>query len=129
MLKVAIGIIKNDADQFLMSARTSGPYAGYWEFPGGKIEANESSAAACVRELYEEIGIEVHDLHHLGNISHTYPKRTVLLNVFLIKQYSNTPKGRESQAIEWMSLETIQGKFNGLVFLPTTDVVLALLDH
>ena len=129
MLKVSIGIIKNDAGQFLMCSRTSGPYAGYWEFPGGKIEANESSAAACSRELYEEIGIKVDDLDHLGDIEHAYPKRTVLLNVFLIKKYSNIPKGRESQAIEWMSLETIQSKFNGMEFLPTTDIVLSLLDH
>lgn len=127
MLKVAIGIIKNDAGQFLMSSRISGPYAGYWEFPGGKIEVNETAEAACIRELNEEIGIQVQALNHLGVIEHAYPKRTVALDVFMVKQYSGDPKSCEAQSVEWMSLETIQKPLGKFIFLPTTEIVLDLL--
>lgn len=127
MLEVAIGIIKNDANEFLMSARTSGPYKDFWEFPGGKIEKNEHPAKACIRELNEELGIHVNDIVLIGELKYAYPKRTVLLKVFVINDFSNIPKGCEKQKIQWMTLKDITCQSQDLNFLPTTHLVLDLI--
>ncbi|NDC21586.1 MAG: cell division protein ZapD [Burkholderiaceae bacterium] len=66
IVEVAVGILLKEQSLVLMGKRPSGkPYAGYWEFPGGKLEANESITTALERELYEELGIRV--LAHQGS--------------------------------------------------------------
>ncbi|NCV65925.1 MAG: NUDIX domain-containing protein [Burkholderiaceae bacterium] len=60
IVEVAVGILLKEQSLVLMGKRPSGkPYAGYWEFPGGKLEANESITTALERELYEELGIRI----------------------------------------------------------------------
>ena len=59
-IHVAAGIVENEAGEFLLSSRPEGkPYAGYWEFAGGKIEAGETPLQALKREFAEELGIEI----------------------------------------------------------------------
>ncbi|MGL4575118.1 MAG: NUDIX domain-containing protein, partial [Burkholderiaceae bacterium] len=59
--EVAVGVLFNAQGQVLFAQRPEGkPYAGWWEFPGGKIEAGESVEAALERELQEELGIRIH---------------------------------------------------------------------
>ena len=130
MLEVAIGVIKNDANQFLMSTRTSGPYAGFWEFPGGKIERDESPEKACIRELKEEIGIQVISCHYLGEITFEYPKRTVILKVFKIDDFEGHPHGCEKQLLRWVDemqlMQSSKESDAAELYLPTTFEVLSL---
>src|SRR3546814_5314419 len=81
--------------------------AGQWEFPGGKIETGESAHDALVRELREEIGIEVRDARPLICITHDYRDRRVRLDCWKIKRWDGEPAGREAQALAWVRPQAI----------------------
>jgi 8-oxo-dGTP diphosphatase len=91
--------------------------AGLWEFPGGKIESGEDERSALIRELAEELGIEVLALRPLIQVEHTYPERTVRLVVYLVEQWAGDPRGRERQEIRWVPASQLEG-FD----LPPADV-------
>ena len=82
---------------------------GYWEFPGGKIDTDETAAEALVRELNEEIGIQVNaeSCHFLFPISWEYPEKKIELNTFLVREFDGEPTGREGQEVRWVSSSDI----------------------
>lgn len=102
MLEVAAGVIVSPDGSILLGKRPEGkPYPGYWEFPGGKIEAGESAIEALKRELKEELGIDPHHLHPwISRIFH-YSHATVKLNFFRVLGWHGEPRGLESQEISW----------------------------
>ncbi len=109
IVEVAVGILLKNSSNVLMGKRPDGkPYAGYWEFPGGKLEPNESVALALCRELKEELGIEISlDPSHyqeLMIIEHDYPHAYVRLHVCLVRQWQGEPVGLEKQELSWQSL-------------------------
>jgi 8-oxo-dGTP diphosphatase len=109
IVEVAVGILLKNSANVLMGKRPDGkPYAGYWEFPGGKLEPNESVALALYRELREELGIEISlDPSHyqeLMTIDHDYPHAYVRLHVCLVQQWQGEPVGLEKQELSWQSL-------------------------
>lgn len=109
IVEVAVGILLKNSSNVLMGKRPDGkPYAGYWEFPGGKLEPNESVALALCRELMEELGIEISlDPSHyqeLMIIEHDYPHAYVRLHVCLVQQWQGEPVGLEKQELSWQSL-------------------------
>ncbi len=109
IVEVAVGILLKNGSNVLMGKRPDGkPYAGYWEFPGGKLEPNESVALALCRELKEELGIEISlDPSHyqeLMIIEHDYPHAYVRLHVCLVQQWQGEPVGLEKQELSWQSL-------------------------
>ena len=103
LIDVVVGVITDDQDRVLIQQRPDGPFAGQWEFPGGKREAGESYFDALVRELREENGIDVRRSSPLIHITHRYPDRAVSLNTFFIDRYDGTPGGVEGQAVRWVS--------------------------
>lgn len=106
-IHVAVGLLKQD-NQFLIAKRPMNkPYSGYWEFPGGKVELGESSEAALYRELQEELGIEIKQANLWFSHQHTYPDKTVLLDLWLVKVYSGTPSALEHAEIRWADVESI----------------------
>ena len=109
IVEVAVGILLKNSSNVLMGKRPDGkPYAGYWEFPGGKLEPNESVALALCRELKEELGIEISlDPSHyqeLMIVEHDYPHAYVRLHVCLVQQWQGEPVGLEKQELSWQSL-------------------------
>ena len=91
---------------FLLAQRPAGKaYAGYWEFPGGKVEPGEPAAQALARELREELGIAVLRAYPWITRVFTYPHATVRLSFFRVVQWSGEPHPREDQAIAWQSLD------------------------
>lgn len=109
IVEVAVGILLKNGSKVLMGRRPDGkPYAGYWEFPGGKLEPRESVALALQRELKEELGIEISldPLHcqELTVIEHDYPHAYVRLHVCLVQQWQGEPIGLEKQELSWQSL-------------------------
>lgn len=74
---------------------------GLWEFPGGKVDSGESVTAALTRELEEELAIRVEVAEPLIEIRHDYPDKSVLLDVWVVSQFSGQAKGNEGQPIEW----------------------------
>lgn len=76
---------------------------GKWEFPGGKVEAREAVTLALHRELKEELDIEVKQAEPLIKISHDYPDKKVLLDVWRVTHFTGNPRGCEGQAIRWVA--------------------------
>lgn len=100
-MDVVVGIIA-DKDSVLLSLRPAGkPYANYWEFPGGKVNSGETAYDALVRELAEELGIQVGGADELFSHQHAYVDRLVNLSVWQITQYTGVPQGLENQELAW----------------------------
>jgi 8-oxo-dGTP diphosphatase len=106
---VAAGILLDSQQRFLMGQRPVGkPYAGYWEFPGGKVEAGETLFQALQRELQEELGITIHSSVDLMMIEHDYPHAYVRIHVSVIRDWTGEPTGCENQALSWQDLNRDQ---------------------
>ncbi len=113
-LHVAVGIIRNNRDQVLLSRRLSNVYqAGLWEFPGGKLEHKETVGKALSRELEEELALTVKSAHPLIKIYHDYEAYSVLLDVWQVGSWesdlldNNERYGRQGQKIEWVDLSKL----------------------
>ena len=108
-IQVAVGVIINDKDEVLIALRPKHkPQGGLWEFPGGKKKSDETIELALEREFLEEISIRVKTYFPLQKIQHSYRKYSVILDVWMITEYAQTPKGAEGQCIEWRSVQSLQ---------------------
>jgi 8-oxo-dGTP diphosphatase len=104
-VEVAAAVIQRPNGSFLLAQRPAGKvYAGWWEFPGGKIEAGEPAEAALARELHEELGIEVRTAYPWITRAHVYEHATVLLKFFRVTQWTGDPHPREKQSILWQRI-------------------------
>ena len=102
---VAVGILINADDQFLLTSRPPGKvYEGYWEFPGGKLEAHETVAQALARELEEELGLQIEDVQLWRQQLVDYPHALVRLNFCKVSRWQGTLEMREGQSHAWQSL-------------------------
>jgi 8-oxo-dGTP diphosphatase len=107
--EVAAGILLDSQQRFLMGQRPVGkPYAGFWEFPGGKVEAGETLFQTLQRELQEELGITIHSSIDLMTIEHDYPHAYVRIHVSVIRDWNGEPTGCENQALSWQDLNRDQ---------------------
>jgi 8-oxo-dGTP diphosphatase len=105
LLVVAAALIDGEG-RVLLARRPEGKkMAGLWEFPGGKMEPGETPEAALVRELREELGIEVQpqDVAPFVFASHAYEKFHLLMPVFLCRRWRGEPRSREGQALAWVA--------------------------
>jgi 8-oxo-dGTP diphosphatase len=105
LVQVAVGVLLRDDDSFLLTSRPEGKaYAGYWEFPGGKLEANETVEQALRRELQEEIGITIQDCTLWKTERIDYPHALVQLNFCKVTQWTGELQMLESQSFAWQQL-------------------------
>jgi 8-oxo-dGTP diphosphatase len=108
VVEVAVGVLMNDVGAVLLGQRPVGkPYAGYWEFPGGKIESGESLFAALSRELLEEIDVLIDDAEEFMVLEHDYPHAYVRLHICLVKSWQGQPRGLENQALGWLNIKDV----------------------
>ncbi len=104
LLVVAVALVDPDG-RVLVTQRPEGKaLAGLWEFPGGKIEDGERPEEALIRELHEELGIEVKAdcLAPLSFASFAYPTFHLLMPLFICRRWSGIAVGREGQALKWL---------------------------
>jgi len=102
VVEVAAAVIQRADGAFLLARRPAGKvYAGYWEFPGGKVETGEAAEHALARELHEEIGIDACNAYPWITRVYAYPHATVRLNFFRVTAWKGDPHPREEQAIAW----------------------------
>lgn len=107
-LQVAVGIIRNTERQIFLAQRAASSYmANKWEFPGGKIEQDESAEQALKRELMEETGIEVTSASAIGQVDHSYEDLRVTLHFFLVEGWNGEPYGREGQPQRWVEQQDL----------------------
>ena len=103
MVDVVAALIR-DGERFLICKRPAHKArALMWEFPGGKVEADESVATALSRELQEELGIQVTTARPLIKVQHDYPDKQVLLDVWEVSGFTGEPHGAEGQPLAWVS--------------------------
>ena len=102
---VAVGVLIDRDDRFLLTSRPEGKvYAGYWEFPGGKLEAGESVEQALRRELHEELGITIGAASPWKTELVDYPHARVRLHFCKVFDWHGEFEMRERQAMAWQSL-------------------------
>ncbi|HOY70345.1 MAG TPA: Nudix family hydrolase [Methylotenera sp.] len=105
----AVGVIQREDGWVLLGQRPAGkPWAGWWEFPGGKIENGESAENALKRELHEELGITVTQLYPWLTRTFDYPEKTVKLHFFRVACWQGEPHGAEGQHLSWQNPMDLQ---------------------
>lgn len=105
LVQVAVGILQRADGRFLLTSRPTGKaYAGYWEFPGGKVEAGETVEAALRRELQEEIGLLIGPARLWRSSVVDYPHALVELHFCRVSQWTGELCMREQQSFAWESL-------------------------
>jgi len=105
---VAVAVILKPSGEFLLACRPEGkPYAGYWEFPGGKVEPGERVEQALQRELREELGIEVEEAYPWVTQVFTYPHATVKLHFYRVLAWRGDPHPHEGQQLEWQRVDAL----------------------
>lgn len=103
IVHVAVAVIQNSHGQYLIAKRPQEAHqGGLWEFPGGKVEDNETVLNALKRELFEETGLSFIQATPLIQIHHDYGDKTVLLDVFCIEGVTGKAFGKEGQEICWV---------------------------
>ncbi|MBV7316457.1 8-oxo-dGTP diphosphatase MutT [Shewanella sp. NIFS-20-20] len=106
---VAVGVIINADGQLLLAKRPAHLHqGGKWEFPGGKVEAGEHVNDALIRELAEEVNLQVHASSPFMLQRFDYPDKQVLLDIHLITEFSGQATGLEGQQVCWVSLEELR---------------------
>ena len=104
-VEVAVGVLIRADGRFLLTSRPHGKaYAGYWEFPGGKLEASETVLQALRRELHEELGIDVTAAQLWRVDEFDYPHALVRLNFCKVTAWSGELQMREGQQMAWQQL-------------------------
>ena len=107
VVEVAVGVILKGNDIFITRRDEHLHQGGKWEFPGGKKESHETMEQAMVRELEEEVGIQVRQQQPLMIIEHDYGDKRVLLDVRLITEFSSDPYGKEGQEGRWVAINEL----------------------
>ena len=113
------------AGRVLIAQRPPGKHlAGGWEFPGGKLEAGEDRRAGLARELREELGITlIAPPRPLIRVRHRYDYGVVLIDMWVVRQYSGEPRGLDGQALRWCTLDEL----DSVEMLPADGPIVAAL--
>ena len=122
-IDVAVGILMKPNGDVLLAQRPDGkPYAGYWEFPGGKVESGEAILHALQREFLEELGLQIVSAEPWCGVDHAYPHAHVRLHFYISREWLGEPQSLEGQAFAW------QGSVDVEPLLPATVPLLEWLD-
>jgi 8-oxo-dGTP diphosphatase len=108
-IQVVAAVLRDRQGRVLIAERPAGkPLAGFWEFPGGKLEPAEPAFDALKRELHEELGIRVRHAYRMLRFSHHYPEREVELDVWRVTAWEDEPASQEGQRLEWVLPEELR---------------------
>jgi len=102
-IEVSAGLVFRVGKLLITQRRPDSHLGGLWEFPGGKREANETFEECLVRELREELGIEVEVGELLESLTHAYPEKTVVLKFFRCRWKANEPQAIDCGDLKWVT--------------------------
>jgi len=104
LVPVVAAALFDAAGHVLIAQRPAGKaLAGRWEFPGGKVAAGESERDALVRELREELGVEVIAARPYMRLTHAYEERDVELSLWIVERFLGEPRPLDAQALKWVA--------------------------
>lgn len=125
-IRVAAGILSDEHGNLLLAERLGdSPFAGFWEFPGGKLRAAETPEQALVRELREELGIDAYALAHFLDVEHEYVDRRLELSFFRVGGWHGIPAGLDGQRLRWLSPRSIDRSEMMPANMPVLDALAA----
>jgi mutator protein MutT len=107
-LDVAVAVVFRDSRILIARRKAGGDLGGYWEFPGGKLEAGETLETCVRRELWEELGMRVQPVMSFTPFSHRYADREICLHAFLCTHESGEPQLLECDEIRWVSVTQLR---------------------
>lgn len=108
IIHVAAAVIEDGSGNVFLAKRPDDKHqGGLWEFPGGKVEPGESPEAALIRELDEEIGIQVVECQQLIQVPYHYADKSVFLDVFRVTSFTGTAWGKEGQNVSWVPVNKL----------------------
>ena len=111
VVHVAAAALVDDDGRVLLARRADEAHqGGLWEFPGGKLERDESIDDGLRRELHEELGIDIVSHRPLIRVRHDYDDRSVLLDVHRVDAGRGEPHGREGQPLAWVAVDELGGR-------------------
>jgi len=102
---IAVGVVFKNGKVLITRRKAEGLLGGLWEFPGGKIKDGESAAAACIREIREEVNLDVQIERHLAQVKHAYTHFKIVMDVFCCKYVSGRVYLRGPAAFRWIRLD------------------------
>ena len=95
---------ENENRVFITKRLPTAHQAGFWEFPGGKVEENEENEQALLRELKEELGIDVVKYQELCSFDYDYPNKPLHFTFYIVNKFNGNPYGREGQEGKWVKV-------------------------
>ena len=123
-VNVAVGILMKSNGDVLLGQRPEGkPYAGYWEFPGGKVEQDESILEALKREFMEELGVQIISAEPWCGVEYIYPHAHVRLHFYISREWIGEPQSLEGQAFAWQGTVAVEP------LLPATIPLIEFIDQ
>jgi 8-oxo-dGTP diphosphatase len=107
-MHVAVGVIFDQNKKLLIAERPHNKTkAGFWEFPGGKVEPGETVFEALKRELHEEVGINIDSANPLVKVYYQNPDCEVLLDTWIVTDFTGNASGLEGQIIKWIDVSEL----------------------
>jgi mutator protein MutT len=123
-IHVVAAAVIDSGGRVLIAQRPAGKHlAGGWEFPGGKLEPGEDRRVGLARELREELGIAIAAPRPLIRVRHAYDYGDVLIDMWVVRQYSGDPEGLDGQALRWCTQEELES----VELLPADGPIVAAL--
>lgn len=107
MVHVAAGIIVKGKQVFLSKRNVEQHQGGKWEFPGGKVEAQETALAALTRELKEEVNLDISNAELFHQVEFDYGDKQVRLEFFIVTEFTGQERGLEGQKTAWVDIQTL----------------------
>ena len=123
-MHVMAGLLLDGRGRVLLAQRPAGKHlAGFWEFPGGKLEAGETPLAALARELREELGIDLQQAEPLIRVPWQYDERELLLDAWRVLSWRGEPRSLEAQPLQWV----LPASVDPMILAPADRVILTRL--
>ncbi|XKM13859.1 8-oxo-dGTP diphosphatase MutT [Orbaceae bacterium ac157xtp] len=102
-IEIAVGIVRShDGKIFITQRGENSHLAGFWEFPGGKVEDGETPIETLYREIAEEIDISILEAKFLQTVTHQYSDRLITIHVYLVEEWDGEPFAAEGQISRWV---------------------------
>lgn len=107
-IEIAVGIIYSVSGQIFITQRGENSHlAGFWEFPGGKVEPDETPYQTLVREIAEEVDITVHQARFIKLVNYCYADRDITIHAYLVTDWDGEPFAKEGQPSRWIDLDDL----------------------